>query len=627
MSLTPSPIEVSLRVLLIEDNADEAALIAEHLERARVESIEVVVVSRLDDAVEACNESQFDAALLDLNLPDSRGVETISRLLEAVPGFPVVVLTGHADGSLAREAIRAGAQDYISKLELDRVRLVRALQHAVARARLRQQMRTLVEHGAHGVIVVGPDRDILYVNPAAERLLDSSSAALLGTVLELPIDLEVAVELAVGVRWLEVRANPLNWEGHPGLLVSLHDLTDQRLAIELRDRLERSERLAALGHLAAGVAHEINNPLSFVAANNSSLAGAIERIGEAVAGLRACEIRDRGGATVDIDELIAPETLDEIGELLEANDLGLARVSRIIRSLQRFGGVDVCAAPSISVNRAVAAACKEQSQAIKGRARFDVDLAEVPPVRGDFDALSRAVAALLSNAADAIASGAPERNRVQVRTRHRGARVVIEVVDSGVGIDADDLTRIFDPFFSTKENRTASSGLGLTVAAEAVRPQGGEIKVWSEPGSGSRFAIELPTTPTEAVAEGVEAQRLQVLVIDDEPILLKAYTRMLSHQHEIVTAGGGAEGLERLAEEPGIDVIICDLMMPDIDGASFYHQVAARWPKLSERIVFSTGGAYTDESQAFLDTVPNLRIHKPASVSTLLGSIDEAARR
>src|SRR5690606_21524299 len=129
--------------------------------------------------------------------------------------------------------------------------------------------------------------------------------------------------------------------------------------------------------------------------------------------------------------------------------------------------------PSISVNRAVAAACKEQSAAIKDRARFDVDLAEVPPVQGDHEALSRAVAALLANATDAITPGTPQRNRVQVRTRHRGDRVVIEVVDSGAGISEGDLLRIFDPFFSTKENRTASSGLGLTVAAEAVRPHGG----------------------------------------------------------------------------------------------------------------------------------------------------------
>jgi two-component system, NtrC family, sensor kinase len=255
---------------------------------------------------------------------------------------------------------------------------------------------------------------------------------------------------------------------------------------------------------------------------------------------------------------------------------------------------------------------------------------------------------LLINAADAIEDGDVEHNRILIRTWTEGNDVFVEVTDSGRGIPAEDLHRIFEPFF-TSNSTGRGAGLGLSICLNILNELGGGIRVESEVGKGTRFVVRLPVGQVPASRQvpmmqqtlvvsdteaGLEVApdslvRGRILVVDDEAGLRRGAQRMLGHLHDVVLASSGKEARDILEGDCAFDLILCDVMMPEISGMDLHAWLVGYDPVLAGRVVFVTGGAFTPRAAEYLARVHNLRIEKPveqSSFTALVAGLVEAAR-
>ncbi len=221
--------------------------------------------------------------------------------------------------------------------------------------------------------------------------------------------------------------------------------------------------------------------------------------------------------------------------------------------------------------------------------------------------------------------------RIVVRTRVDGDWVFLSVEDNGSGIADDIRDRLFEPFFTSKRG-DRGTGLGLAICAEIVAEMGGEIRVDTEIGRGSCFTVVLPAADPALTAEvtpprAVEVTRQgRILIIDDDPHVRRALERLIASEHDVVVAGSGVDALERLERDTEFDVILCDLMMPDVDGVDVYEALVVHHPELCDRVIFLSGGAFTRRGQDFLESTGCPVIHKPVSLEDLLAAIGDAMR-
>jgi signal transduction histidine kinase len=394
---------------------------------------------------------------------------------------------------------------------------------------------------------------------------------------------------------------------------------------ELRRKLEHSDRLAAVGQLAAGVAHEVNNPAAFVIVNLRLMHEQLHRIGRAFD-----ELAGTAAATAVLDKWEGATAVREIGEMLEDSMEGMHRIRSIVKDLQEFSRSDRDAIEPVDVNELVESSCNLVNNEIRHRARLVKERAPGPKVSADRRKLGQVFVNLLINAVHAIEEGAADRNAIRVTTQHSAGRVTIAVEDSGSGIPPEQLGRVFQPFFTTKP-RDRGTGLGLSICMDIVTKLGGRIGVTSEVGSGSRFEVVLPVEGATLAADDVaaaaqpaaEPRRARILLIDDEPMLRKALRRILGASHEVVEADGGSEGLARIEEDGAFDVVICDLMMPDVDGPALYEAVRERAPALLDRILFLSGGVFTERAKQFVEQVGPYIVPKPIAPEALLRMVAE----
>jgi len=396
--------------------------------------------------------------------------------------------------------------------------------------------------------------------------------------------------------------------------VYVRDVTEERDR-ELR-RLQ-SEKLASIGMLAAGVAHEINNPASFVLANVDSLAGILRKVDET---LRADNVYVKNGS-------LANMLFDAMTVVQESKE-GMARIHRIARDLHSFSRVDDDANSLSDVNSAVDSALTMLRSELRYRATVERSLRATQLVRASAARLGQVFLNLLVNAAHALADLHPRRNRLYVRSRDDGAFVIVEVEDNGPGIPSDIMPRIFESFFTTKPPELGT-GLGLPISLDIVRRAGGDLTAESESGRGAIFRVRLPaalgvpTARTRTSLTSLKAiHRRRVLAVDDEALLLKAFQRMLVSHHDIETKLGAREALRHFSQDRRFDVVLCDLQMPDMSGVELYTAVKQQWPELAERFIFITGGAFSSEARRFLED-PNIAcINKPFQLRELLELIE-----
>jgi signal transduction histidine kinase/ActR/RegA family two-component response regulator len=414
-------------------------------------------------------------------------------------------------------------------------------------------------------------------------------------------------------RQFEARAYPAAGRR---VLLYVRDVTEER---DREVRRLQSEKLASIGMLAAGVAHEINNPASFVLANLEALA----------------ELLQSSDGKPKTDPKAAPrlgfsDILFEAMNIVHESKEGMARIHRIVRDLHAFSRVDEDATLLTDVNAAVDSSLTMLRSELRYRAQVERDLRATQRVRAGAARLGQVFINLLMNAAHALAAGNPKRNRLYVRSYDDGDRVVIEVEDNGPGIPTEVMPRIFESFFTTKPPGVGT-GLGLPISRDIVCSAGGELTAESVPGRGALFRVRLP-----AAAAGVAGrpktlpsckavQRRRLLAVDDEALLLKAYRRMLISHHDVETTLGAKEALRLFGQDRAFDVVLCDLQMPDMSGSELYETVRQRWPELAERFIFITGGACSQEARRFLESPGLACIHKPFQVAELLELIEAHA--
>jgi two-component system, cell cycle sensor histidine kinase and response regulator CckA len=396
------------------------------------------------------------------------------------------------------------------------------------------------------------------------------------------------------------------------LLETVQRIILERERRQMEERLAEAERLASLGTVAAGAAHEISNPLSFTVANLGTMDEQLTRMRQQLDQLPL----DRPPERAALDDLRA--ILDDVRDLLADGRVGAERVSRVVRNLQSIARRQEDQHRPIDVAQVLESAITLTSNQIRHRARLLKQFSEVPLVDGSEFRLGQLFVNLLVNAAQAVQEGNAQSNVITVVVRSEPRGVVVEVKDTGEGIPAEAKARVFEPFFTTKP-AGMGTGLGLSICQSVVVEHEGQIEVESEPGQGSLFRVVLPVSrqarkvaahPAKAV--DAPGRRGQVIIIDDEPQLAWAMKRLLDREHDVVAVTHGREALDRMAAGQRFDAILCDLTMPFMTGEQLYREIERRFgPATAARILFVTGGALSEETNAFLQAVPNPRLFKP----------------
>ncbi len=391
---------------------------------------------------------------------------------------------------------------------------------------------------------------------------------------------------------------------------------------QLAQKAIEVERLRSLGMLVASVAHEINNPLTYVMGN-------LDLAETNLDGLRA--VSDGG----------ADNALERLSKNVEAARDGTDRVAFIVQLLSTFVRADKDDVQNIDPLRAIDAAVRLSSLHIRDRARLVCTLGLVPKVRANEARLAQVFLNLLLNAAQAIPPGAPHANEVRVRSVSVGSRaephtsaqaqlVRIEIEDTGPGIPLELQARIFEPFFTTKP-LGSGTGVGLSIARDIISSAGGTLSVHSVPGKGAMFRIELPAADEDTDAYAEKAERLsaeagqqRVLVIDDEPMIGKLVEAALEG-HQVESTVEPAQALSRVADR-SYDLVLCDLKMPNMSGIEFYTELVKRRPDLRPAFVLMTGAAADQELDRFVSGNSVNVLRKPFMMKELRQYVAQHAR-
>ncbi len=484
--------------------------------------------------------------------------------------------------------------------------------------------RTLIEATPDGIAVYRDDR-LVFINPAFVSQLGYKEASqLLGSRASDVIHPDYRERFEEHTRrmldswqpiaprekqllrrdgsalWVEIATLPIDFDGEPAILLLSRDLTERK---EMAARLAQADRMASVGTLAAGVAHEINNPLAYVL-------GSMDLCGRHLSALQRVLGEESGGANL----------IRSLSECLGNARDGAERVRVIVRDLMTFSRAESTEPVAVDVERVLDASLNLVWNEIRHRARLVKSYGGVPAVLADEARLGQVFVNLLVNAAQSIPEGDLRHSEIRIVTSAGPDRVRIDIEDTGAGISPADLGRIFEPFYTTKPVG-AGTGLGLSICHGIVSALGGTISAESDVGKGSRFRVELPIAPDAAQVAPAEPSGphaesgRRILVVDDEPLLGQTLRLAFLDRHEVVVATSGRDALSLLQHDSSFDLILCDLMMPEISGIAVYEQVREQDPEVARRFVFMTGGAFTDRAREFLESYEGPHLEKPFDIT------------
>jgi PAS domain S-box-containing protein len=530
----------------------------------------------------------------------------------------------------AAERERVLAQERKQNLELEQrvEERTAALRTTLSDQQARERwFSTTMRSIADAVVSVDRKGAIAFMNPAAGRLLGASFAEVTGRParalihivdpergepVECPLERVLREQKAVQLAEATLKlpgsqlqiadsAAPVVDNGELlGAVMVFRDVTAARAA---EKQLAVAERMASLGTLAAGVAHEINNPLFVVMANADFIMERLEAL------------------STHIDRALGDEMARAQRDLLSA----AARIRQIVSDLKTFSRPEGGTGASCDLHDAVAWAVRATAHEFRGRAAVLVDSGPVSPVAADETRIGQILVNLLLNAAQAIPPGHAETNRVTVTTRtDQLGNALIDISDTGPGMPPSLVARIFEPFFTTKPVGVGT-GLGLAICRGLVGSVGGELWVHSRLGVGSTFHVRLPTAreAQRATLPSLQARarsRARVLLVDDDELVLHAIARALS-AHTVVTQSDPRSALALLSVDHEFDVILCDMLMPGLTGVQFYDALLRQNPTLARRLVFMTGGIAEGSAAELLASVPNERLQKPFGAGELEAAV------
>jgi PAS domain S-box-containing protein len=508
------------------------------------------------------------------------------------------------------------------------------------------RFRQLVQRSNDTFFIKDLDGRYVFINPAGSAALGRGIEEILGHDDSALFEPDAATEILAADRQVMESGRPTTYQtqrfvggqqrvflttkypfydldGHiAGVMGISRDMTEFQ---KMEARLLRADRLAAVGQLAAGTAHEINNPLTWVLGELSEVEN---------------DLRSRLAGAAEL----AP-VLDRVVRAQE----GGRRIARIVRNLKVYSrGGDDPAGP-VTLEEALDKAAELAHNQVRHRARLVRDYHETRPVQAHEDRLVQVFLNLLVNAAQAIGPGDIGRQEIRLVTQPLGDFSEVRVSDTGHGIPAEIRERIFDPFMTTRP-LGEGTGLGLWICHDLVVGWGGTIEIESEPGRGTTVIVRLPcapdasqmqasasppepsaamasalpspspaTAPSSEVAMSKPAAALlpRVLIVDDEALIGRLLQHGLRDVADVTVLTSGQAARDRLELDPDWSLILCDLMMPDLTGMELHAWLAETRPQLAERMVFISGGAFGGDSAAFLETVRDRTLEKPFSVAAV----------
>ncbi|MFN0247935.1 MAG: response regulator [Kofleriaceae bacterium] len=422
-----------------------------------------------------------------------------------------------------------------------------------------------------------------------------------------PQGLEAPLVFPDATIWLSTRLGPVLTDGKmTGCIVVARDISDRK---QTELHLMVSDRMASVGTLAAGVAHEINNPLASVIAN----------IDMAVQDVQSMPDKS----------MLPSDLVDELEDARTAAD----RVREIVRDLKIFSRAEEERHGPVDVEHVLESTLRMAWNELRHRAKLVRNFGKVPPVEANESRLGQVFLNLIINAAHAIPTGNYEGNRITLTTAYDPkGRVMITISDTGTGIPLHVRPRLFTPFFTTKPVGVGT-GLGLAISHRIITQLGGSLTFESEIGKGTDFVVTLPVAlarvQSRAAARPTLAPAIRrgtVLVVDDEEPLVEAIRKYLSGDHDVTAVTSAHTALELLQGGARYDVVLCDLMMPQVTGIELYAEVKKLDLSQAQRMVFLTGGAFTPAAREFLDGSTNPKLEKPFDLKELRKFVNELIR-
>jgi signal transduction histidine kinase len=576
-------------ILFFEDSPADSMLVQSYMESSPLPA-HFTVVERLSDGLNLLARQHFDVALLDLNLPDSQGTESLDRLHTAAPQLPVVAVTSMLTPNLALELLRKGAQDCLLKSPALAVMLANAVRYAIerqhtaaeldARARRIQaseaRIRAIIDASMDAILVVDKGGTVRFVNRAVETLFGRPAAEIVAQPFSFRLDDGQATEVEIArqggnTTLAEMRVVPTDWDGEQIHLAFLRDITERK---QMEQALQRADKMQALGTLAGGIAHDFNNILLTVSGNAKL---ALEELPENLpAHLSVLEIAKAGSRGVALTRKI----------------LSFSRQEESKRQLMELEPV---------LEEAVSWLRSTLPSGIEIRENFRPGL---PQISADPIQVHQVIVNLATNAVDAMGGkpGVLELAASPIKLSGNGSSlsskllpgpyVKLSIKDSGPGMDKPTLGRVFEPFFTTKP-QGRGTGMGLAVVHGIVKSHLGEVTAYSEVGKGTVFNLYFPAEET-AKAARVEHTKARghgqrILYVDDEEPLVLLITRTLTRMgYQVVGFTNPAEALHIFAQNPqDFDAMVTDLSMPSMSGTDLAQAVLQIRPELP--VVLTSG--------------------------------------
>jgi two-component system cell cycle sensor histidine kinase/response regulator CckA len=600
----------SYRLLLVEDNRGDRDLMREQLSEINDFNLTIDDAGTLRDAMALVAAQHYDSLIIDLNLPDSFGLDTLKAIRRACPDTPIVVLSGEGRRSLHAEVLRAGAQDFLNKNATGTDLMARAMLYSLERHRseaMRRHIEQSLTESHDGVVITDENGVVLFANHAALTLLGRSASDFVGEAFGFSIyenqALEIEIMHANERRTAELRVVPYTWNHRPAFLATLRDVTERT---RLAEQLRHAQKLEAVGQLAGGVAHDFNNILTVVLASAEIV---LEEIDEHHPSRRSI---------VDIQQ-------------------AGRRAAALTRQLLTFARRHIHAPKVLDLNEAVTSIFKMLERLIGEHVQIVLNLDPTPPhVLVDPDQMSQVLTNLVVNARDAM----PRGGMITIRTSSTtlddasavfwglaaGRYVVLSVRDTGEGMSRDVKDRAFEPFYTTKKER--GTGLGLSMVHGIVTQSGGQIKVDSEPGVGTTFTMLLPVAVgsldrprlTRASVDALAGTE-RILLVEDEASVRTVTSEILSKAGYAVTSADSSQTALDLwmARTEPFALVLTDVVMPGMTGWALGERIHAQAP--AQKIIYMSGYSHEVLAQHGSATSSFTLLQKPFTKLDLLRTI------
>ncbi len=626
-----------LDILLIEDDEGDYLITQALLDKAQTIEYTLDWVSTYEEGREAILTDTYDACLVDYRLGAQTGLDLLEEVNEhGGVQAPIILLTGQGDLEVDLNAMEAGAADYLSKDQIDAPLLERSLRYAVERKeaeqRIREQAR-LLDKARDAILAHDMDGNIVYWNKSAERLTGWSKDEILGERMhkclydpeeedklqrchetmmeegewtgELHMQTKDGDELVVESRWTLVRDSA----GEPDqVLVINTDITERK---RLESQFLRSQRMESIGRLVGGIAHDLGNLLMPITLGVKVLRRRLDRI---------------------------DDKIDQVLEMIQKSaERGGNMVEQVLAFARGVEGERVVLQVEGILEEVEGITAETFPESIE----LETEVAdELPRIVGDATQIQQVLVNLCVNARDAMADTGgtltiaaepvdlSEADAERNIDAEPGRYVCLRVADTGMGMPEDVMDKIFEPFFSTKEEGEGT-GLGLSTAYSIIQSHDGFIEVDSEPGEGTTFRVYLPVSedqaerrgPADDPAETVRGNGERVLVVDDEEFILETARETLRDAgYRPFTASDGQSALERM-DEHEVDVVVTDLRMPEMNGFELIRTLRAQYPQLPIVAASGVADGRTDEA---LDAGAQAFLAKPFSEDTLQAALYEA---